>query len=469
MCENKKEYSTDGKRNPSETSCDIKERLADINKSNSNTDDANVSHKKNISRIKAVFKTFFGKRASNKELYSIDDSIDQYADPDVKSDTGLSNSFFMIKVIALFFLIMLIWAYFGNIDEVTKGGGVVIPGLKEQVIQSSDGGILESLNVREGDVIQKNQIVARLDATRARSLLDETYIKYYTAMASILRLESLLNESGTCDLRFPDELNKFPQLIKSQTAWCRAEKNKLKLSLENLDNNIAIIRQQVKLNRDLLSEGANSKMDVLKLEGQLSELESRRTDMLTEFRTRFTQELTKTMAEMGALKEQLPGKRDIVNKAVIRSPVRGIVKDIQSTTIGGAIPPNGSLMRIVPLGDVLMIEAKLSPRDIAFIHPGQKAKVKITAYDYAIYGGLDGEVYLISPDTLKEENASPQKNTYYRVYIRTMHDYITNKSGRKFYISPGMIAQVEIKTGSKTVLQYLIKPFNKINEALRER
>ncbi len=403
------------------------------------------------------------------ELYSIDDSIDQHSDSGVKSDAGLSNSVYMIRIIALFLLIMLVWAYFGNIDEVTKGSGVVIPGLKEQVIQSSDGGILESLNVREGDVVEKNQIVARLDATRARAILDETYIKYYTAQASIIRLESLLDDKGACELRFPETLQRYPHLIRSQTAWCRAEKNKLHSSVENFDKNISIIRQQVKLNKDLLAEGANSKMDVLKLEGQLSELESRKADTLTAFQTTFSQELTKTMAEMGALEEQLPGKKDIVNKSVIRSPVRGIVKDIQSTTIGGAIPPNGNLMRIVPLDDVLMIEAKLSPRDIAFIHPGQKAKVKITAYDYAIYGGIEGEVYFISPDTLKEENTHTKKNTYYRAYIRTQHDFITNKSGKKFYISPGMIAQVEIKTGSKTVLQYIIKPFNKINEALRER
>lgn len=469
MSKNKKASSTGGKRELSDIFSGMKESLADINRVNRDMDGADVTHDKDPSTIKSIFKLIFNKRSRQKELYSIDDSIDQHADSGVRSDTGLSNSFFMIQVIALFFLIMLVWAYFGNIDEVTKGSGVVIPGLKEQVIQSSDGGILESLNVREGDIVEKNQIVATLDATRARSILDETYIKYYMTKASILRLESLLDDNGTCDLKFPDELQKYPQLMKTQMAWCRAEKNKLKLSIGNLNNNISIIKQQVKLNKDLLSEGANSKMDVLKLEGQLSELESKKADILTVFQTNFSQELTKTMAEMGALEEQLPGKTDIVNKSVIRSPVRGIVKDIQSATIGGAIPSNGSLMRIVPLDDVLMIEAKLSPRDIAFIHPKQNAKVKITAYDYAIYGGLDGEVYLISPDTMKEENAPPQKNTYYRVYIRTQHDYIVNKSGRKFYISPGMIAQVEIKTGSKTVLQYLIKPFNKLNEALRER
>ncbi|MCD2459243.1 HlyD family efflux transporter periplasmic adaptor subunit, partial [Enterobacter cloacae complex sp. 2021EL-01261] len=151
----------------------------------------------------------------------------------------------------------------------------------------------------------------------------------------------------------------------------------------------------------------------------------------------------------------------------VKSPVRGIVKNIKVTTIGGVIPPNGELMEIVPVDDHLLIETRLSPRDIAFIHPNQEALVKITAYDYAIYGGLHGVVETISPDTIQDE-AKPEV-FYYRVFIRTSQDYLVNKAGRHFSIVPGMIATVDIKTGEKTVLDYLIKPFNRAKEALRER
>lgn len=161
------------------------------------------------------------------------------------------------------------------------------------------------------------------------------------------------------------------------------------------------------------------------------------------------------------------GRADSLARLTITSPVRGIVKNIEVVTIGGVIPPNGKLMDIVPLDDQLLIEARISPRDIAFIHPGQRASVKITAYDYAIYGGLEGKVTSISPDTIQDET-NPNVY-YYRVFVQTESDALVNKAGQRFEIMPGMIASVDIHTGSKTVLDYLIKPFNRAREALRER
>lgn len=156
-----------------------------------------------------------------------------------------------------------------------------------------------------------------------------------------------------------------------------------------------------------------------------------------------------------------------MTRLTVLSPVRGIVKGIEVTTIGGVIPPNGKLMQIVPLDDQLLIETRISPRDIAFIHPDQAAKVKITAYDYAIYGGLEGKVVTISPDTIQDK-VKPE-NYFYRVFIQTDSGFLKSKSGKQFAITPGMIATVDIKTGSKTVLDYLLKPFNKAREAMRER
>ena len=172
-------------------------------------------------------------------------------------------------------------------------------------------------------------------------------------------------------------------------------------------------------------------------------------------------------AEADSLESVIKGRSDSLLRLTLRSPVRGIVKDVAVTTRGGVIPPNGQLMAIVPLDDQLLIEARISPRDEAFIYPSQEAKVKITAYDYSIYGGLDGEVTLISPDTIQDE-VKPE-NYYYRVFIRTKTDSLANDQGTLFPIVPGMIATVDIKTGEKSVFEYLMKPINKSKEALRER
>ena len=179
------------------------------------------------------------------------------------------------------------------------------------------------------------------------------------------------------------------------------------------------------------------------------------------------EELAKANAEVKALSSVIKGRADSLRRLTLRSPVRGIVKNIEVSTINGVVPPNGKLMDIVPLDDQLLIEARIAPRDIAFIHPGQRASVKVTAYDYAIYGGLEGKVTSISADTIQDE-IHPDEH-YYRVFIQTENDALVNEAGQRFPITPGMIATVDIHTGSKTVLEYLIKPFNRAREALRER
>ena len=190
-------------------------------------------------------------------------------------------------------------------------------------------------------------------------------------------------------------------------------------------------------------------------------------EVRSEYLVRAREELAKANAEVNSLRPVVEGRSDALARLTLRSPVRGIVKNIEVSTIGGVIPPNGQLMVIVPLDDQLLVEARISPRDIAYIHPGQRATVKITAYDYAVYGGMEGEVTSISPDTIQDE-VDPQVH-YYRVFIRTESDALVNDAGRRFPIMPGMIATVDIHTGSKTVFDYLIKPFNRAREALRER
>lgn len=208
-------------------------------------------------------------------------------------------------------------------------------------------------------------------------------------------------------------------------------------------------------------------MEVIRLKRQLVELQLKETEIQSDYIVKAREELAKANAEVESLSSVIRGRSDALARLTLRSPVRGIVKDIEVSTIGGVIPPNGKLMVIVPLDDQLLIEARISPRDIAYIHPDQPATVKITAYDYAVYGSLKGTVVSISPDTIQDE--TKPEEFYYRVFIKTETDALFNKNGSRFPIVPGMVATVDIHTGSKTVFEYLIKPFNRAGEALRER
>ncbi len=200
---------------------------------------------------------------------------------------------------------------------------------------------------------------------------------------------------------------------------------------------------------------------------QANELENKLSDVRTQYYVQAREELAKANAEVETQRSVIRGREDSLTRLNFTAPVRGIVQDIDVTTVGGVIAPGGKLMTIVPLDEQLLIEAKISPRDVAFIHPGQKSLVKITAYDYSIYGGLPGEVAVISPDTVQDEVR--RDVYYYRVYIRTFSNHLENKSKQQFPIFPGMVATVDIRTGKKSVLDYLLKPFNKAQEALRER
>jgi len=208
-------------------------------------------------------------------------------------------------------------------------------------------------------------------------------------------------------------------------------------------------------------------VEVIRLRRQVSDLRGKIDEARNDYLVRAHEEQVKNNAELDAQLQVAAGKEDQLTRATLYSPVRGIVKDIQVTTVGGVLEPGGKLMEIVPLEDQLLIETRINPRDIAWIRPGLAAIVKVTAYDSSIYGDLPGEVETVSPDTLQDEVKRDQY--YYRVYVRTRKAELTNRAGRKFPIVPGMVANVEIKTGQKSVMDYLIKPLNKVKESLRER
>lgn len=383
---------------------------------------------------------------------------------DPADDAALSHATRMINTVLLLFLVLGAWAYFSPLDEVSKGDGKVIPSSHEQIIQSLEGGILAELKVAEGDLVEVGQVLAQLDATKTQSNVEESTARYRAVLASATRLQAEV--SGTA-LSFPDELLQYPELITRETRLHRERTNRLKESLSGVNQSLQLVDRELRITQTLASQGVASDVEVFRLQRQRSELQLKMTELRSAFQVQASEELTKARAEISSLSAVIRGREDSLNRMTVLSPVRGIVKGIEVTTIGGVVSPNGRLMQIVPVDDQLLIETRISPRDIAFIHPDQAAKVKITAYDYSIYGGLDGQVVTISPDTIQDK-VKPE-NYYYRVFIRTHSSSLQNKAGKQFPIAPGMIATVDIKTGSKTVLSYLVKPFNKAREALRER
>lgn len=402
--------------------------------------------------------------AQDDQVILLDYDEDKRRYNDQIDEAKIVKSSRIIWIFVLLLISLIVWAYNAPLVEVSRGTGKVVPTSREQVIQSLEGGIISELLVREGDIVEADQILAQLDLTKTEANVGESSARYRAALASIARLESEVNQTA---LIFPKELENYPHLIETETRLYKTRKEGLNESLAGLRQALDLVQQELRLTRSLAQAGAASNVEVLKLQRQVSELQLKITDRRSEYMVHAREELGKAKAEADSLESVIRGREDSLLRLTLRSPVRGIVKDVTVTTRGGVIPPNGQLMGIVPLDEQLLIEARISPRDVAFIYPGQEAKVKITAYDYSIYGGLDGEVTLISPDTIQDE-VKPEV-FYYRVFIRTQTDALVSKNGNLFPIVPGMIATVDIKTGEKTVFDYLMKPINKAKEAMHER
>lgn len=330
------------------------------------------------------------------------------------SESGYSGARRIVLWTLLLFIVTGVWAWFGMLDEVSTGTGKVIPSSREQVLQSLDGGILAGLSVHEGDQVQAGQVLARLDPTRSESNVGESAARYRASLASSVRLTAEVND---LPLVFPESLKAWPDLLATETHLYKSRRAQLEDTVRELNSALSLANKELAITERLVKTGAASHVEVLRLQRQKSDLELKLTDVRSQYYVQAREALSKANAEVDMLSAILKGREDSVTRLTVRSPVRGIVKNIKVTTIGGVIPPNGELMEIVPVDDHLLIETRLSPRDIAFIHPGQKALVKITAYDYAIYGGLHGVVETISPDTIQDE-AKPEV-FYYRVFIRT--------------------------------------------------
>lgn len=370
-----------------------------------------------------------------------------------------------IWVALITIVVLLVWASFAKIDQVTRASGSVIASARTQEIQSSEGGILTQLLVKEGDNVKKGQLLVILEEARAQASVDNSATKIAALKAKISRLEA---EIFNKPLIFTSDVQKYPEYMQNQKDLYMRRKQAIEQDVMALQNMLQLARQELAMNEPLLKYGDVSQADIIKLQRQVADLEAQINNKRNKYFEEAQAELTKAQEDLQAEEEQLRDRAQVLQQKRLTAPTDGKVNNIEVTTIGGVIKPGDIIMQLLPTSSDLIIEAKVTPADIAYVKEGQSAKVKLDAYDYSIFGAMNGEVTYISPDTLIEKTAKGEV-PYYRVQIRIKQAEFQGR-GKDIVIRPGMTATVEIKALERTVLNYLTKPITKtLSEGLSER
>ena len=361
----------------------------------------------------------------------------------------------------------LTWASIARVDEVTKADARVVPEGHEQVIASLEGGILRELFVHEGEQVEEGQDLAMLDPTRYQSQQAEGEAKRIALKAQIARLTS---ESTGRPLVFPDDVLAQPQVAESERDSWNARRHALDDAVGSNTRGVEMLRRELAMSEAMAAKGLLSEVEVLHLRRQINDLTLQSSDRMNRFRQDASAELSKLQTDLAQIEEQQAGRQDVLRRTVIKSPVHGLVKNIRSNTLGGVIVGGAPIMEIVPLGKRTLIEARVKPGDIGFLQVGQATKIKLAAYDFTIYGGLDGSIESISPDAIGDtERASGGADpTYYRVMVRVDSNTLHEK-GKPLPVLPGMTGSAEVRIGERSVLNFLLRPMLKSKEAFRER
>lgn len=398
--------------------------------------------------------------------------------------------------------VLLLWAAMAKIDEVTRGEGKVIPSSQVQIIQSVDGGVVEEIMVKEGQAVEAGALLLRIDPTRFVSNLQENQAQYLALLSKAARLEALSHNKAfvpppEAQKAVPESVERERILFESSRAELEAqisiareqnnqrqqELNEVTARREQAARGLDLVSQELSVTKPLVKSGAVSEVDILRLERDVARLRGEREQATAQiarvqaaiaesnrkiqevelnFRNQLRGELSETMAKLAGLTAGSGALADRVAKAEVKSPVRGTVKRLLVNTVGGVVQPGKEVVEIVPSDDALLLEAQVKPKDIAFLHPGQPAMVKFTAYDFAIYGGLEATVEHIAADTVTDDKG----NAFYIVRVRTHQPSL----GQNLPIIPGMVAEVDVLTGKKTILSYLLKPVLRAKaNALTER
>lgn len=364
-------------------------------------------------------------------------------------------------------VVAITWASIARVEQITKAEGKVVSDGREQVIASLEGGILRNMLVREGMMVEKGQDLLQIDPTRAEAQQNEGEAKRLALSGTLARL---LAESTGKPLLFPKEVLALPQIVHDETESYDARRQALEEAVGVTRRSLGLLRRELAMAERMSSKGLMSEVEVMRLERQVNDLTLQIQERVNRFRQDASGELVKVRTELAQLEEQMVVKQDMLTRTTLKSPVKGLVKNIRIATVGGVVPAGAPIMEILPIGPRVLIEARIKPSDIGFVHVGLPVTIKLSAYDYYMYGGLKGTIDYISPDSLGDDptKTGGHDTTYYRALIRS--DVSTLHQGKKpLAVMPGMTASVEVRTGEKTVAQYLLLPMIKSQEAFTER
>ncbi|MDP3694088.1 HlyD family type I secretion periplasmic adaptor subunit [Bradyrhizobium sp.] len=397
--------------------------------------------------------------------------------------TPRTSRMLLLTFLALF-ISFLVWAHFAILDEVKRGNGRVVPSRQTQVVQTLEGGIVGEILIQEGAIVKQGQSLMRIDDTKFASEFGEIRERRAAMAARVARLEA--EARGRNEVMFPDLLDKIvPTAVATESSVFRMRTQKIAQDVDVLNQQVTrltgtlkLLDRELSLTRKLYEQKVVPEIEMLRLDrqatemrGQLAEAQSKIASIVASFRSQADEDLAKSKGDLAVLDENIKSAQDRVRRTDLKAPVHGIVNKLNVTTVGAVVQPGANLMDIVPLDDSLLVEGRIRPQDIAFIRPNQDAVVKISAYDSSVYGSLKGKVERISADTIVDEKAekSERQETYYRVMVRTDKNHL-GTAHNSLPIIPGMITTVEILTGEKSVLDYLLKPARALrDEALRER
>ncbi|MEP1519421.1 HlyD family efflux transporter periplasmic adaptor subunit [Ascidiaceihabitans sp.] len=374
---------------------------------------------------------------------------------------------YVVWLCAASVLVFLIWAAFAWVDEIVRAEGSMISSSRPQIIQNLEGGILAELAVQEGDVVERGDVLARLHGTQFKSAVDDLQDQITALEIRRLRLEAEL--AGQFDFIVPEVLAaRTPGIVASERALLQARQSDFVSRREGAQRVLNQATKEKTLLEDLLERNIVSLIEATRARKAHADARIRMDEIVTQTELERAQQFSDTLKELGTLRQNLKASLDQLSRTVLLSPMKGIVNNLSVTTIGGVVRPGEEILQIIPMDEELFVEARVDPKNIANVRPGQKATIKLSAYDYTIFGSLQGEVKLISADTFKDETARrADGDPHYKVTLRVDTKNLTDRQA-SIAIRPGMQASVELHTGAKTVMQYLMKPLYKSREAFRE-
>jgi adhesin transport system membrane fusion protein len=354
----------------------------------------------------------------------------------------------IIRIALVTLFVVFLWAALTQVNELVKGDGKVVPSSQLQVLQSLDGGIVQGIFVKEGDAVKAGQVLVKIDTTRFLSSVRESDAQRTALSARAERINALLENRK---FTYPDSATpEVKDAYSQEERYFNNAKIQLDSQVSSASDQLASSQRELRLTKPLLSTGAVSEVEIIRLEREVTRLKGLREQTESEFKNNMRKDLSDTMAKLNSLSEGSVGLEDRVKQSEIKSPLDGYVKRLLVNTVGGVIGPAKDIVEVVPSEDNLVIEARVQPRDIAFLRVGQKALIKLTAYDFSIYGGMEGTLDSIGADSIVDEKG----NAYYVVKVKTTK----LKLKKDLPIIPGMQAEVDIETGSKSILTYLLKP-----------